>query len=179
MRSSKSTRTVFKQSHADVRSPVLAQQAAIAAPGISGEAAGSSAVAVAGGNDQAAPGAGVMFPYPVSTNRYWRKFKGRMVVSAEANQYKAVIALIWQNARLPLILSGPVHVLLTMHPKMTKQGKASNTRMDIDNMLKVLLDGLNGLAWTDDKQVHKLSAEIAHPVEGGGVSVQVMAHDPR
>ena len=117
----------------------------------------------------------VMFPYPVSTNRYWRKFRGRMVVSSEANQYKAVIALIWKNARLPLILDAPVHVMLSMHPKMTKQGKASNTRCDLDNQIKVIFDGLNGVAWTDDKQVHKLSAEIAHPVEGGGVSVRVVA----
>lgn len=33
-------------------------------------------------------------PYPVSTNRYWRTFRGRQVVSSEARSYKAAIALI-------------------------------------------------------------------------------------
>lgn len=30
----------------------------------------------------------ITLPMPVSANRYWRTFRGRMVVSAEAKAYK-------------------------------------------------------------------------------------------
>lgn len=30
---------------------------------------------------------------------------------------------------------------------------------DVDNLLKTVLDGLNGIAWEDDRQVVKISAE--------------------
>ena len=113
-----------------------------------------------------------MLDYPISANRYWRNFKGRTVVSAEANQYKAVTALLWRSSGLPLH-AGPVTVELLLHPKQTKSGEASKTRMDLDNVLKVAIDALNGVAFVDDKQVRKLVAEVADPVPGGGLSVRV------
>ena len=33
-----------------------------------------------------------------------------------------------------------------------------NMAQDIDNLCKTILDGLNGVAWKDDRQVHKLNA---------------------
>lgn len=33
-----------------------------------------------------------------------------------------------------------------------------NMAQDIDNLCKSILDGLNGVAWKDDRQVHKLNA---------------------
>jgi len=35
----------------------------------------------------------------------------------------------------------------------------SKLRGDIDNYLKLTMDALNGMAWTDDKQVHILLGE--------------------
>lgn len=32
-----------------------------------------------------------VLPYPVSTNRYWRNFRGYTVRSKEANQYKEIV----------------------------------------------------------------------------------------
>lgn len=34
----------------------------------------------------------------------------------------------------------------------------SKMRGDIDNYVKTLMDGLNGAAWLDDKQVHRITA---------------------
>lgn len=34
----------------------------------------------------------------------------------------------------------------------------TNMAQDIDNLCKSVLDGLNGVAWTDDSQIHKLNA---------------------
>jgi crossover junction endodeoxyribonuclease RusA len=36
---------------------------------------------------------------------------------------------------------------------------ASKLRGDVDNYLKTVMDGLNGVAWEDDKQVHAVVAE--------------------
>lgn len=111
-------------------------------------------------------------PYPVSANRYWRTFRGLTARSKEANEYKrtaAHSALVagWR------VLDGPVHVAITLHPKRTKAGKASATRMDLDNCIKVTLDALNGVAYLDDRQVIRLVAEVGDSVPAGGLSVSV------
>jgi crossover junction endodeoxyribonuclease RusA len=115
-----------------------------------------------------------MVDYPVSANRYWRNFNGRMVVSAEASQYKQHVALLWASQSQPFHV-GPVEVSILLHPKLTTKGEASRTRIDLDNCIKVAIDALNGVAFADDKQVRKLVAEIAEPVEGGALSVRVSA----
>lgn len=116
----------------------------------------------------------VMLPWPVSSNRYWRNFRGRMVVSKEAIEYKARVASTFRAAGYKP-LECPVSVALLIHPKLTTNGAASKVRQDIDNQIKVIFDGLNGVAWVDDSQVWKLSVEIALPIDGGGVSVLVSA----
>lgn len=114
----------------------------------------------------------LMLEYPISSNRYWRNFNGRTVMSAEAREYKAMAAFRWREAGFPLH-AGQVLVELLLHPRMTKQGGASKSRMDLDNCLKVAIDALNGVAFVDDKQVRKLVAEVVDPVPGGGLSVRV------
>lgn len=114
----------------------------------------------------------IVLPYPVSTNRYWRSFRNRMVRSKEADEYKRVTAhaaLVagWKS------LAGPVKVVICMRPKATKAGAASKARMDLDNCIKVTLDALNGVAYADDSQVVRLEAEIGGPMSGGGLVVTV------
>ena len=41
---------------------------------------------------------------------------------------------------------------------MESTGTTSKLRGDLDNYVKLLMDGLNGIAWTDDKQVHQILA---------------------
>lgn len=86
-------------------------------------------------------------PYPPSANRYWRSFRGRMVLSAEAKKYKAFVQVAL--AKWP-ILGGPVALIAHLY-RPQKSG-------DLDNRLKVLGDALNGVAWLDDKQVEEIHA---------------------
>lgn len=110
--------------------------------------------------------------YPVSANRYWRTLRGRTVRSSEADAYKdGVRRVAWQAG--VVALADPVVVRITLHPKQTKRGVASRTRMDLDNCIKVTLDALNGVAYRDDCQVVKLVAEVGPAVAGGGLSVVV------
>lgn len=116
----------------------------------------------------------VLLPYPPSTNRYWRNFRGRMVVSAEARAYKECAALEAEALGMKM-LDCPVAVELELHPRLNKNGKASGTRIDLDNCIKVVLDAGNGVMWADDSQIVRLSAQISEPLPEGGVSMRVRA----
>lgn len=83
-------------------------------------------------------------PYPPSTNRLWRVFKGHMVLSDEARAYKeaAYYELRTKGARA---VTGKVVV----HMRVYRPRKAG----DLDNRLKIVLDSLKGIAYVDDSQV--------------------------
>ena len=75
----------------------------------------------------------LVLPYPVSANRYWRVFGGRVVHSAEARSYRNVVQI---KARGVTPLEGPVSVHVALCPEMTAKGVASKTRLDLDNCLR-------------------------------------------
>lgn len=65
---------------------------------------------------------------------------------------KAVMGQRWQP--LPVV---PFGVAATFYC-------AKNPARDVDNLLKLVLDALNKIAWADDKQVLWISAQVArHP----------------
>ncbi len=88
-------------------------------------------------------------PYPPSTNRYWRIFRGHAVRSAEATAYKRAVSAVCIQAGVDL-LSGPVALEVRLY-RPRKSG-------DLDNRLKVLLDALQGHLYADDAQVVELHA---------------------
>lgn len=115
----------------------------------------------------------VMFPYPVSANRYWRNCRGMTFVSNEAKAYKTAAGLIAKtNGMRPT--SQDIHATITLHPKQNKDGSESKTRMDLDNCIKVTFDAMNGIAWDDDKQIRFLSVGIGEPLKDGGLSIEVI-----
>lgn len=119
----------------------------------------------------------ILLPYPVSANRYWRTFRGRQVVSAEAKAYKQEAGWVWAAARKKLLVGTAVHVEIELCPKLTKQQGASKTRMDLDNCIKVTLDALNKVAFADDSQVVSIRARVGAPIDGGGLKVDVRLVD--
>lgn len=116
-------------------------------------------------------------PYPPSLNRYLRH-TGRTYKTAEAGQYagQARVAALAVGVSRPL--SGPVAVAITLHPRLTQKGKASASRLDLDNALKVALDALQGIAYHDDNQVEDLHARLGTPVKDGGLSITVSSMSP-
>jgi len=118
-------------------------------------------------------------PWPVSSNRYWQSFvpKGmtRAIVhpSNEARIYKRQVKKIAQAAGVTPIL-GPIEYELELYPHLPldweKRVKLDPVWwdltvqcMDLDNARKVLLDALNGIAWTDDSRIRKDPGEIMVP----------------
>ncbi len=112
-------------------------------------------------------------PYPISANRYWRTFRNHTVVSAEAKKFKAQV----MSDNYPMKpYDGDVQLTIEYHPKTNKDGRASKTMMDLDNVMKVTLDALKGIAYNDDKQVKKITAWIAIQKNGGGLTVVVQPY---
>ena len=48
-------------------------------------------------------------------------------------------------------------------------------RVDLDNLSKAVLDGMNGVVWVDDTQVHKLTLEkhYVDRIEKAGIDIHV------
>ena len=114
----------------------------------------------------------ITLPYPPSVNRYWRNFRGRMVISAEGREFKIAAGWLCKSVyHKPM--DGDVQLTMTLHPKLTTTGKASKTVMDLDNSLKCVCDCMNGIAYVDDSQIVRIVAEIGQAIKGGGVSVEV------
>lgn len=111
--------------------------------------------------------------YPVSTNRYWRVFGGRVVRSSEAVSYKAHVHREALEAGVSEPLEGPIWVEVSYHPKKPKKSTGKAVRaIDLDNVLKVAIDALNKIAWMDDSQIVRIGVRKGDPIENGGLIVE-------
>ena len=109
------------------------------------------------------------FPLPPSSNRYWRNFRGRMVISAEAVDYKTTVRML-ANCDQVTQLAGPVAVTVWVY-RERRSG-------DLDNRLKILLDALQGVFYANDSQVRELHAYLADDCHQPRVEVEVKSQRP-
>ena len=86
-------------------------------------------------------------PEPPSSNRWWRKFRNRMVLSDEARAYKENIALRYSR-QAPF--EGPVCVTMTWY-----RGRKSG---DLDKRIGIALDAMQGVFFVNDNQIVELTA---------------------
>lgn len=103
-------------------------------------------------------------PYPPSANRYWRHWNNRVVMSAEARAYKNLVSLLAKAQNVDLV-DGTVCVELEIY-RPRQAG-------DIDNSIKILLDALNKVAYSDDSQIVRLVADQLDDKENPRVEVRV------
>jgi crossover junction endodeoxyribonuclease RusA len=100
----------------------------------------------------------VQIPWPPSANRYWRKYRGRMVVSEEARKYIddiTILALTWQIKTFKTRLS----LKIAAYPPDRRV-------RDIDNILKIAIDSLQHAGiYEDDSQIDRIYIErgISNP----------------
>ena len=179
---SRMLRLTEAQLHAQIqggmRSSAAADVGFTKSPVIPGEIAKSTEIRAGSGNAAAMETVNaILLPHPISANRYWRNYRGRMVVSAEARAYKVEVKGRWMEAHGLLRVNYPVHVDIGYMPRKTKNGQPSKVRLDLDNTIKVLNDALNRVAWWDDSQVVSIRARIISPIKDGGVLVAVSRAD--
>lgn len=104
-------------------------------------------------------------PWPPSANRYWRNFRGRMVISKEARDYRTKVG--YQKSHLPQVKAGARLVvdMLAYPPDRRKR--------DVDNLIKITLDALEKGLGFNDCQVDKLSIERKEVVQNGLMNVTI------
>ena len=106
---------------------------------------------------------------PVAKGRPRMTRSGHAYTPQKTRDYEAWVRLCWRHAGRPMSLQ-PLQVKLGFYlpiPKSysKKQREAAlagvllpTKKPDIDNLVKAVLDGLNGLAYQDDKQIVALEA---------------------
>jgi crossover junction endodeoxyribonuclease RusA len=87
-------------------------------------------------------------------------------VSTKGKQYKARVSSIVFPLRVKR-MTGAIHMAIKMYPPDAR-------RRDVDNILKSLLDALQGAGvYKDDTLIDKLTIERCGKVEGGKVVVSI------
>ena len=110
----------------------------------------------------------IVLPFPPSSNRYYRSFRGRVVKSQEARDYqRTVVHLTAGDALDGFPLTGAVGLQLNFY--------RPQRRGDLDNRIKVLVDALQGILYSDDKQVSELHAYLHDDKQNPCVEVNVWA----
>jgi crossover junction endodeoxyribonuclease RusA len=123
----------------------------------------------------------ISLPYPISANRYWAtRVAGKFAqtyVTPEAKAYKAHVA---QLVALQGVKCSSDRMMLTirLYPNRPQDWLKRVCKdpdrwddtvqcIDLGNCEKVLSDALNGVAWTDDKQLRRITLERMEPDEHG------------
>jgi crossover junction endodeoxyribonuclease RusA len=130
----------------------------------------------------------LVLPWPVSCNRYWRtrvvKGVAMTYVSAEAKAYKQQVGWLVKQAGIRSPMSGRVSVAIQLYPKRPQDWERRARRnpttwdddvqcLDLDNVNKVLLDSLNGIAIDDDRFVRRIVSERMEPDGEARVVVRI------
>ena len=112
----------------------------------------------------------IVLPYPPSVNRYWRMWRGRMLLSQQARAYRQQVGVILADAGI-VPASGPLAVHVKLYPP-------DRRRRDADNAIKAINDSLeHGGAFHDDSQIVWLLIEKLEVVPGGKAVVRIEARD--
>jgi Holliday junction resolvase RusA-like endonuclease len=89
---------------------------------------------------------------------------GRVYTPTETAQYESLVGLSYRNSARGYKFTSPVRVTIKAFHKPPKKSKKVTEDMlngrilptkkpDLDNIAKIILDGLNKVAWDDDTQV--------------------------
>lgn len=89
---------------------------------------------------------------------------GRVYTPTETTQYETLVGMSYRNSARGYKFTSPVRVTVRAYHKPPKKSKKvvedmlngrilPTKRPDVDNIAKIILDGLNKVAWDDDTQV--------------------------
>lgn len=105
-------------------------------------------------------------PWPPSVNRYWRTFRGRMIISAEGRAYRVAVAEQVAAQGAAMHYAGKLVVEI-------EAWRPDNRRRDLDNLFKAALDGCTHAGvWADDSNIVDLRIYWAESI-GGMLKIKV------
>lgn len=108
-------------------------------------------------------------PYPPSVNHYWRKWRGKMVISQSGRDYRRdVVNAIETQYQDVVRFDCPVIVLMVMHPP-------DRRKRDIDNIEKAVYDSLKHCGVIkDDSLIIQQFVVKSNPVTGGRLYLTIV-----
>ena len=126
----------------------------------------------------------LVLPYPISANEFKQPFvpkgsrRAYMYVTKEAKAWKEEAGLIAKVGGFREPTAKPVALrIVLLHRSVVQDGKNKGHRnghvFDLDNVLKVSIDGLNGIVFVDDRQVKRIVAEYGVETPRGALVVEV------
>jgi len=107
---------------------------------------------------------------------------GRAYTPSETVNYEALVKMCASEAtRSDLPMESAIGVTLVIHvdrPKSApKRVVYAKKKPDMDNVLKSILDGMNGILYRDDSQVIHAAVDKVFAVEREGVHVEVTYYE--
>ena len=102
---------------------------------------------------------------PKLTNEHEKTIAEEYLLKGLKKHLGAISVFITFNYRIP-----------TSRFKGLKHGDICAEKADIDSLVKAILDGLNGVAFLDDKQVYKIVAEKKW-ADSNSVDVMIFEYD--
>lgn len=131
-------------------------------------------------------------PYPITANDFWRtraiisKGKPMAVVyqTAEAEGWKEHAGLLAKVAGFKEPTARPIELRFVHHHKALvfsahhKRKIRNGNVFDLDNVLKVSIDGMKKIVFNDDKQVKRIAAEYGPETPEGKLTVEVREFIP-
>ena len=105
-------------------------------------------------------------PYPPSVNTYWRANGKRRFISKAGVLFKQDVRECVDSSGYDSFADSRLRVDITICPR-------SKRRFDLDNLLKAILDAMQGSLYQDDEQVDDLRIRRGEPVKGGACIVEI------
>lgn len=115
---------------------------------------------------------------PVAKARARAGYGGRFYTPKKTSEYESIVAFYAKtamNGRPPIdsacVLSLVFHMPIAKSWSKKKREQAifgelqHTSKPDLDNLIKAVKDGLNGIVWLDDSQVIKVIAEKKYSTE--------------
>ena len=106
-------------------------------------------------------------PWPPSLNRYYRTWRGRILISKAGRLYREEVIKLVRDADLDFGISCDIKVSIGLAPP-------KNNGWDIDNYTKGLFDALTHAGvWKDDKLIVKMAIEKLPKYAMGEVYISI------
>lgn len=117
-----------------------------------------------------------------------RFYKGHAVTPQDTRDYETMIAMLYKGLRgrmhqgaVEIDIKAYIYVPKSYSKKKRQEiarGKIKpECKPDVDNIAKIVLDGLNGIAYSDDKQVVKLTVEKIYTFSANQEGVLVIIRE--
>lgn len=103
----------------------------------------------------------IVYGNPIPKARPRMTKTGHVYTPATTKAFEFLVQQVWNGQRGKKLITGPIGIYILFvlpKPKSVKNRLYPVVKPDLDNLVKSVLDGLNGFAYKDDCQIIDISA---------------------